>query len=136
MSGMTQYLQKKLLDHTLGIAAFTMPTVVTLSLFTASPTDSGLHTSEVPAAVGYARQTLIAQMGATDLTTGVSVNTGTITFGPASADWGTITQIAVEDNATIGAGNMMLWGTPTTSRVINNGESFQLAPSQFSLVFD
>jgi hypothetical protein len=41
MSQMTDYLEKKLLDHTLGKAAYTMPTTVYLALFTADPGDTG-----------------------------------------------------------------------------------------------
>ena len=37
MANMTNFLEKKLLDHTLGKASWTMPTTVYMGLFTSDP---------------------------------------------------------------------------------------------------
>jgi hypothetical protein len=132
MSQMTDYLEKKLLDHTLGKAAYTMPTTVYLALFTADPTDTGSQTNEVSAG-GYARQAITSTMSAAGATSGQSTNGGAITFGPATADWGTVTHTAVLDAST--AGNMLLYGPLSSSRTIQNGDSLQYATSQFSITF-
>jgi hypothetical protein len=135
MSGMTSFLQKALLDAFLNIAPYSMPTAVFLSLHTASPTDAGSHANEVSTSgTGYARQTLATKMNATDATNGFSQNTATITAGPATADWGTVSFVAIEDAAT--AGNMCIWGAPTTAKAVPTGDVFQLVPSQLAIQFD
>lgn len=135
MAGMTSYLQKKLLDNFLSIASYTVPGTLYLSLHTASPTEAGSHAAEVTAA-GYARQSILAKMGATDATTGVSLNTATITVGPAGANWGTISYVGIEDALATSTGNMCLWGAPTTARTINSGGSYPIVAGQLSIQFD
>lgn len=131
---MTDYLEKKLLDHTLGKTAFTMPVTTYLSLHTASPTDTGSHASEISTtSSAYARQSITSIMNATNATTGVSDNSSTITFGPAISDWGTITHVGVEDASTVG--NQLLWGAMTSSRLISTGDSLQFATSAFAITF-
>lgn len=131
MAAMTNYLEKRLLDHTLGKTAFSMPTVH-LALFTADPGEAGALTNEVSAG-GYARRPLTASMAAADTTAGTSSNTAAITFGPATADWGSITHVAVMDAST--GGNALLYGALAVSKVINNGDSLQVAAGQLTLTF-
>lgn len=131
---MTDYTEKKLLDHLLGKAAYTMPTTVYLALFTADPTDTGSLTNEVSATnSGYARQAVTASMSATNATTGVSSNSNVIGFGPATADWGTITHVGFMDAPT--GGNMLLTGAMTSARTIQNGDAVQMAAQQLSVTF-
>jgi hypothetical protein len=133
MAGMTSFLQKKLLDHFLSIASYTAPAAVYVSLHTAAPGEAGSHATEIGAS-GYARQSILAKMSATDATTGISTSTATLTFGPAGADWGTINYLGLEDAST--TGNMCMWGAPTTAKTVPNGESFQLIAGQLSIQFD
>lgn len=133
---MTQYLQKKLLDHTLGLTAYTMPTPVYLSLHIATPGETGSRANEVTT-VGsnYARANLTAVMGATTLASGIAALGTTIEIGAATgADWGTITHIGVDDD--LGAGDMLLYAASTTPQVINVGQTFRLLLGQLSIQFD
>lgn len=133
--GMTSFLQKSLLDAVLGITPYAMPAALYLSLHTASPTDTGSHANEVATGgTGYARQSIFAKMGATDAVTGISLNTATLVAGPATTDWGTVSYVGIEDASS--AGNMCIWGAPTTAKTVTTGESFQLVPSQLSIQFD
>ena len=135
MTAMTSYLQKKLLDHALGIAEFTMPTLIYGGLHTASPTDSGSLAAEVStSATGYARQSLLTKMSATDATTGLSSLNAVVNFGPATADWGTVTYFSISDALT--AGNMLFWGVLTTSQTTPIGEQFQLVAGQLQITLD
>ena len=139
MAGLTQYFQKALLDHVLGIATFTLPNPLYLSLHTADPTDTGSHTNEIGAGLGYSRQSLSAKMGATDSASGISTNTSTITFGPASSAWGAITYFGIEDGPSGGSpdlNHMMLDGAASASRTINTGGSYVLTAGQLSVQFD
>jgi hypothetical protein len=134
MTAMCDYLEKKLLDHTLGITAFTKPTTDYTSLHTVDPTDTGSHTNEVSVtSTGYARQSITSSMNATNATSGLSDNATAITHGPATADWGTITHIGIEDATT--SGNMLLHGAATASRTIQVGDSYQLAAGQLAITF-
>src|SRR5215217_4748146 len=103
MAGLTRYAQKKLLDHMLGIAAFTMPTGVWLGLYQSDPTDAGTQSSELSGA-GYARRALTGLMSGTNLATGQSTNTTLLTLGPATGAWPTAGYAAVLDAAS--GGNM------------------------------
>lgn len=131
MSQLSNYAEKKLLDHLLGKAAYTMPTTVYLALFTADPGEAGGLTAEVTAG-GYARLAITSLMTATDAATGTSTSTGAITIGPATAGWGTITHVAIMDAAT--AGNTLLYGPLASAKTIASGDSFQMAAGQLSAV--
>jgi hypothetical protein len=135
MAGMTSYLQKKILDDFLSIATYTVPNPLYLSLLTATPTETGSHANEITTSgSGYARQSMAAKMGATDATTGISVNTGSLIFGPATSNWGTISYIGVEDASS--GGNMCLYGAGTTAKTVNTGGSFTVSPGQLAIQID
>jgi|SRR5215475_275795 len=120
---MTLYLRKKLGDHAIGKAAFTMPSAVYLALFTASPTVSGLFTNEVTGG-SYARVEITSKLGVFDLTTGIAVSTTDINFATPTADWGTVTYVAVIDQAS-GASpdisNMLFFDPLPSARLVKSG---------------
>ncbi|WP_099866072.1 phage tail fiber protein [Pararhizobium haloflavum] len=132
MANMTNYLEKKLLDHTLGKAAFAMPATVYLALFTSDPGEVGSAAGEVTEG-GYARQAITGAMSAADATSGTSTNTAAISFGPATEDWGMISHVGVFDAET--GGNMLLYGEMPAAKLINSGDSGQFGASQFSTSF-
>lgn len=134
MANLSNYAEKKLCDHLLGLAAFTMPTVY-LALFTADPGEAGSLTAEVGSGIGYSRVSVTAAMGAANATTGTSLNDGVISVGPATADWGVITHAALIDGNTLGAGNILMSAALNSSRNIQNGDVFQFAANQLSVVF-
>lgn len=135
MAGMTSFLQKSLLDAFLNITPYTMPTALFLSLHTADPGEAGSHVSEVSTSgTGYARQPLFTKMGATDAISGISLNTLTLTFGPASVDWGTISFVGIEDASSLS--NQCLNGAPSTAKTVTAGLPFKLTPSQLSIQFE
>lgn len=134
MASMTSYLQKKLQDHTYGLAAFTMPTTVYASLHTGSPGESGSLANEVATiGTGYGRIAVTSLMNPTDSVTGIASNNATILFGPATIDWGTITYVAVND--LISGGNMLLYGALTEVQTTPIGESVQFSTGQFVSTF-
>lgn len=134
MAGMTSYLQKSLLDAFLAITPYTMPAALYMSLHTADPGETGSHLNEVSTSgTGYARQTLSTKMGATDSVSGISLNITTLTVGPATVDWGTISYIGIEDASSVG--NQCINGAPTTAKTVTSGIPFQLVPSQLSIQF-
>lgn len=132
---MTAFLQKALLDGVLAKAAYPAAAELYLSLHTADPTDAGSFAAEISTSgTGYARQPLLASMSATSLLTGISANTLAVTAGPASIDWGTITHIGISDALT--AGTMWFRGELSAAKIMDAGQSFQLAASQLQIQFD
>ena len=134
MAAMTRYLQKKLLDHTLGKAAYTMPDTVYVALFTANPGEDGSLAAEIPSGVGYARAEVTSIFGETDLMTGQAVNDVAFSFGPATDDWGTVTHSAIVDAPT--GGNVLLYGALVEPKVFATGDSTQYAPGGFTVIFE
>lgn len=131
-NNLTDYLENKLLDHSLGKTSFTMPATVRVVLFTADPTESGSFADEVAAGVGYARQALTIDAAAA----GATQNDATITFGPATGSpWGTVTHVGIADSATIGAGNLLWYGALSVSKVVGVGDSldFDAGDLDFSM---
>lgn len=128
MGAFTDYLENKLLDHSLGTNTFTKPTAVYLGLFTAAPGEGGGGT-EVSGG-GYARQavTFAAASG------GTTSNSADITFPTATANWGTITHVALFDAST--GGNMLYYGALTSSVVINSGQQFVILAGDLDITLD
>jgi hypothetical protein len=125
MSAMSDYLEGQLRAHIFRTASFTKPTTLAIGLFTAAPSDAGGGT-EVSGG-SYARVSanpLDANWTAASSTDGVTTNTNAITFAAPTATWGTVTHFGIFDATT--AGNLLVWGTLTASRVISNGDA---APS-------
>lgn len=122
MTAFSNYLENKVLDHTLRGAsgAYTAPTTVYVGLFTSDPTDAGSGT-EVSGG-SYARE---AVTFGTAASSGSISNTAAVVFATASASWGTITHIGILDNST--GGNLMYHGAVTTSKTISSGDTFSIS---------
>lgn len=114
MAAMSDYLENKSLDHNLGTAAYTSPAAVYAALYTSDPTDANTGTEVSDS--GYARQ----QATWTPASAGVAENDTTLTFGPAAANWGTITHFAVFDAST--GGNMLYHGQVKTAKAVAAGD--------------
>jgi hypothetical protein len=112
MGSISDYLEDALLDHVLGTASYTQPTIY-VGLSTADPTDSGGGDAE-PAYTAYAR---VAHASWTTAASRALENTGTITF-PQKADGGSedITHFTIWDASS--GGNMLGHGVFTTNKVI------------------
>jgi hypothetical protein len=104
-----------------------------VALFTTAPTDSAAGTEVTGGS--YAR----VQVATADWTRSATAptqvtNNAVITFAAPSANWGTVTGMAIMDAST--AGNILAWADLTTSRVINNGDgapSFAASALTFTL---
>jgi hypothetical protein len=116
MGSISDYLENALLDHVLGTASYTQPTIY-VGLSTADPTDAGSGDTE-PTYTAYARVAHSAWDAAASRAT---ENTGTITF-PQKADGSseTITHFTIYDASS--GGNMLAHGAFTTQKtiVVNN----------------
>lgn len=117
-NALTNHTKDGLLDYLLqdpGIWA-SKPTAWYVALF------SGI--SDIPAGTvtelsgnGYARQ-VVSFDSASD---GVAVNSSSLTFGPATADWDTVTYFGVYDAIT--SGNLLFAGALDRARIIYDDDT-------------
>lgn len=126
-SGIADYAENKILDHSVGKTSWTMPSTW-VALYTATPSDSGGGTEVTGGS--YAR---FATSGATwnSASAGSISNAADITFVTATANWGTITGVALLDAATVG--NFIWWGDLTATKVVNSGDVFKFLAGQLVL---
>jgi len=128
MAEFTDFMENKIIDHMLRAQAYTPPATVYVGLFTAAPSDAGGGT-EVSGG-SYARQAA----GLSAASGGASSNSADITFPQATADWGTVTHLALFDALT--AGNMLMWTPLDASKEINNGDTFKLEAGDLDVTVD
>jgi len=127
MSAASDYLENEVLDHVLGNGAYTPAATIYVGLWTADDgLESGTLTSEVSGG-SYARQSITF-----DAATGGSADSAaTVTFPAATANWGTITHVALMDAST--AGNVLFHGSVTTSKTIESGDTFQISAGNLTI---
>jgi len=102
--GLTEYAIKKILDHVMGRAAWTMPTTVYMALFNGDPTGAGTELT-APPCTGYARKAITSSAATFAAPVGTIVNSVDIDFGIAGSAWGTVDYSAIYDQLT--GGNML-----------------------------
>jgi len=149
MASMSNYLENKLIDHIFRSTPYNKPTVIAIALCTAAPDDAstGATIPEVANSGSYARQILYPgdinwsssqgdNLGASSGSSGITTNSTVVTFPMATGDWGTISHIAILDEATYGAGNVLFWGDLTPNRIVSKGSTFQFAVNQIIVRID
>lgn len=122
MASFSDYLEPLILDHVYSDGAFTEPANIYLALCTVIPTDASTGATITEANyTTYARVEILAtEMSAA--AAGSKTNTSAFTFPACTAGDDTIVGFAVLDSVTIGAGNVLTWGT-TTSKVIDTSNT-------------
>lgn len=92
-------------------------------MYTAAPTGAGGGTEVSTSGTAYARQTYLNSQWTAVASQQVS-NTVEIDWATATANWGTVTAVSIKEAST---NNIMYWGTLTSSRVVNTGDSVRFA---------
>tara|TARA_R110001632_G_scaffold103973_1_gene212789 strand:- start:356 stop:796 length:441 start_codon:yes stop_codon:yes gene_type:complete len=123
-SDYTENLALKWILTTDGPAASARPTAWYLGLYTTDPTDADTGT-EV-SGNGYTRESV-----AFTVTTDTAENSATVTFGPATASWGTVTHVGVFDAVT--GGELLFHGALTTSKAIATDDSLQVTAGNLTI---
>ena len=123
---LSNYLENKVLDHFLGTTAYTMPTTVYIALYTAAPNDAGGGTEATGGS--YARQisTFSAASG------GATSNATNVDFPSMPAS--TIVAIGVHDALT--AGNLLVWGTLSSNKALDAGDTLRIATGDLDISID
>lgn len=116
------------LDYVTGRALpYTATRTTYLALLSAAPTDaSTLATMTEISTSGYARQA-VTWTAATSANPSVTQNSGTITFGPFTADPPSATHCALVSASSGTVGDFLMWWTLTVAKDAATGESIQFA---------
>lgn len=133
----SDYLAEALLDYIFRNQAFTPPaTYVALTTATIADTDTGATITE-PAGGAYARK-LVSPNGGSSPTwdlaaSSVVDNTHDIDMTASGASWGTIVAVAIVDNATAGAGNLLLYDNGLTDQAVGDGDTAHFAAGDLDI---
>ena len=123
----TNDLETRLLQWAFTTGSPTRPTAWHVALFTAAPGETGGGT-EVSGG-SYAR------LSATFTVSGdTATNSAALEWSTASADWGTITHVAVFDAST--GGNMLAYAALTASKNITTGDVFRIPAGDLDITLN
>jgi hypothetical protein len=123
---LSNYLEDKVLDHILGTTAYTMPTTVYVALYTAAPNDAGGGTQVTGGS--YARQTAAFNASSS----GATSNSANIDFVSMPAC--TVVAIGIFDALT--TGNLLVWGTLSTNKSLDAGDTLRIATGDLDISLD
>jgi hypothetical protein len=125
MSEFSNFLEDALINATLRATTYTSPATVYVSLWTSDPTDAGSGT-EVSGG-SYARTAVT--FGAPS--NGATTNSADVTFPQATASWGTVGWIGINDALT--TGNLLYHTALDASKTIDIGDIFKIATGNLSV---
>ena len=129
MGSLTQYAQKKVLDHLLKGASYSPPAHVYLGLSTANPTDDGTGWAS-PTYTGYARKELDFGAAAARVIT----QNATVTFDPCTVGSSVVTHWGIWDQLAAG-GNLLAYGTLSAPKTIVVGNTPSVASPDITVTF-
>jgi hypothetical protein len=127
MAEMSNFLENALINATLRNTTYTSVATVYVSLWTSDPTDAGSGTEVSTSGTSYARTavTFGAPSG------GASTNSADVTFPTATASWGTVGWIGINDAAT--SGNLLYHTALDTAKAIDSGDIFKISTGNLSV---
>ena len=128
MAELTDYTENAILNTLRSVAWTAFAAYV--ALFTTATNDAGGGT-EVTGG-GYARQ--LVGLSAASGAGGSTSNAADITFPTATADWGTVTDVAIMDAATLG--NMIMHSPLDASKTIAAGDTFKTNATELVCTVD
>jgi hypothetical protein len=125
MAEFSNFLENALINATLRNTTYTSPATVYISLWTSNPNDDGSGT-EVSGG-SYARTSVT--FGAPS--NGVSLNNADVTFPTATATWGTVGWIGIND--ALSGGNLLYHTALDAAKTIDNGDIFKIETGNLSV---
>jgi hypothetical protein len=124
----SNYLENKLLDHTLGGTAFTQPSGLYLALSTGSFADdnSGAELS----GSNYSRKAMTFAAASS----GSAATSAAVEFDAATGSWGTVSHWGIYDAST--SGNLLFHGSFTASKTIATNDILKVASGSITISLD
>lgn len=107
-----------------------LPKTYYIGLSTSAPAINGTGVNEPSTDAGYARVKLSSLGEPVD---GVVTNSQAINFNESTASWGTITHFVIYDSATVGEGNLLMYGTLSTPRSVETATIMTIKEGYLSL---
>lgn len=129
MGQLTNYTEKKILDHCLKVASFSPPGTIYLGLSTADPTHDGSGWAN-PTYTGYARKAIAFNTAATRA---IKQN-GIVTFDQCTNGSSTITYWGLWDQ--LSGGNLLAYGALATQKQVVAGNTPSVADQQVQVSFN
>ena len=124
----TNFLETEILDHVFAGAAYTAPSTKYLALFTALADGEAGSVTEVTGG-GYARQTV-----AFTTSGNTTSNNAAVEYPTATANYGTVTHVAVFDAST--SGNMMAYAALSSNKTIETGDVFRVPSGDLDITLN
>ena len=124
----SNFLETEILDHVFAGAAYTAPTTKYLALFTAVADGETGSVTEVSGG-GYARQTV-----AFTTSGNTTSNNAAVEYPTATANYGTVTHVAVFDAST--SGNMMAYAALSSNKTIETGDVFRVPSGDLDITLN
>jgi hypothetical protein len=125
MAEMSNFLEDALINATLRNTTYTSVATVYVSLWTSDPTDAGSGTEVSGGSYARTAVTFAAPSN------GVTTNDADVTFPTATASWGTVGWIGINDAAT--SGNLLYHTALDTSKTIDSGDIFKISTGNLSV---
>ena len=122
---MSNFLENALINATLRNTTYTSVATVYVSLWTSDPTDAGSGTEVSGGSYARTAVTFGAPSG------GVTTNNADVTFPTATASWGTVGWIGINDALT--SGNLLYHTALDTAKAIDSGDIFKIASGNLSV---
>ena len=127
MANATDFFELRLIDQWFRGQSVTIPGTLYAGLAKGDPGESGSISQEVSGG-SYARVAIVSN--GTNWTAGADAgaakrtsNGVAITFPTPTADWGTVTHWMLLDAATLGSGNVLVYGALSSARTILTGDN-------------
>jgi len=125
MAEMSNFLENALINATLRNTTYTSVATVYVSLWTSDPTDAGSGTEVSGGSYARTAVTFAAPSN------GVTTNSADVTFPTATASWGTVGWIGINDAAS--SGNLLYHTALDTSKTIDTGDIFKISTGNLSV---
>lgn len=124
--------EARILDWVNNVGTPTRPSGTFVALYTSAPNTETGGGTEVANAGAYARTavTFGAASG------GSASNSAEVTFPTATANWGTVSHLAITDSGTYGGGNIIWSGPLTASKTVETGDTFKITVGSLTLALD
>ena len=125
MAEISNYLENAIINATLRNTTYTSVATVYVSLWTSDPTDAGSGTEVSGGSYARTAVTFAAPSN------GESTNSADVTFPTATASWGTVGWIGINDAAT--SGNLLYHTALDTAKAIDSGDIFKISTGNLSV---
>ena len=122
---MSNFLENALINATLRNTTYTSVATVYVSLWTSDPTDAGSGTEVSGGSYARTAVTFAAPSN------GVTTNSADVTFPIATASWGVVGWIGINDAST--SGNLLYHSPLDTSKTIDSGDIFKISTGNLSV---